>query len=360
MVAAGAALTLANAFSAASVGVKAVLKGINTIKDTLARWWSEFKTGVETHWPEFLTAEFHTGEDGWITKIQNWIDGLEWPSAPAIFTAAFHTGEEGWITKIQNWFDELEWPSFPDWEMPNVFGQIDGWIDGLSWPSFPSWKTPKVFSNISAWIDGLSWPSMPKWKKPKVLNDISTWASNLSWPSLPDWKMPDVFGSMTTWVEEFSWGDIWDDFVPDWIENFSMTDTLTGIGETLWNVIKGPLNSVVGFVNDMIDWDIPVVPGGTIGEILGIGNLAEFAKGGIVTGPVAGLVGEAGPEAIIPLSKDKLAEFGVGGGHTFNMSFNMSGMTDRSDKRQMAREISDLIQQEMRRTVGANTTRGRF
>ena len=47
-------------------------------------------------------------------------------------------------------------------------------------------------------------------------------------------------------------------------------------------------------------------------------------------------------------------------GATFNMSFNLSGMTDRTDKRQMAREISNIIQQELRRTVGAGTTRGSF
>jgi hypothetical protein len=40
-----------------------------------------------------------------------------------------------------------------------------------------------------------------------------------------------------------------------------------------------------------------------------------FAKGGIVTGPTLGLVGEAGPEAIIPLGKGKeMGLFGGGGG----------------------------------------------
>jgi phage-related minor tail protein len=33
------------------------------------------------------------------------------------------------------------------------------------------------------------------------------------------------------------------------------------------------------------------------------GGATAFAKGGIVTGPTLGLVGEAGPEAIIPLDK---------------------------------------------------------
>lgn len=42
-----------------------------------------------------------------------------------------------------------------------------------------------------------------------------------------------------------------------------------------------------------------------------------FAEGGIVTSPIVGLVGEAGPEAIIPL--DRLGKMG-GGGSTYNIT----------------------------------------
>lgn len=43
-------------------------------------------------------------------------------------------------------------------------------------------------------------------------------------------------------------------------------------------------------------------PGQTFGGVPGL-NLPQFAKGGVVTGPTFGMLGEAGPEAIIPLSK---------------------------------------------------------
>ena len=46
-------------------------------------------------------------------------------------------------------------------------------------------------------------------------------------------------------------------------------------------------------------------------------------------------------------------------GTTINVNIDVSGVTDRSDKRALAREISDLIAQEMRRNGGA-PTRGRF
>lgn len=48
-------------------------------------------------------------------------------------------------------------------------------------------------------------------------------------------------------------------------------------------------------------------------------NMPRFATGGIVTGPTVGLIGEAGPEAIIPL--DRMAKMG---GSTYNI--NVSAM----------------------------------
>ena len=51
---------------------------------------------------------------------------------------------------------------------------------------------------------------------------------------------------------------------------------------------------------------------------------------------------------------------GGGGGGTFNMTFNLSGLTDRTDKRQLAREIGNMIQQEVARSVGGSTMSRRY
>ena len=48
-----------------------------------------------------------------------------------------------------------------------------------------------------------------------------------------------------------------------------------------------------------------------------------FADGGIVTGPTLGIVGEAGPEAVIPL--DQLGRFGGGMNVTINMPAGSNG-----------------------------------
>lgn len=88
---------------------------------------------------------------------------------------------------------------------------------------------------------------------------------------------------------------------------------------------------------------------------LGIPLLTPFAKGGIVTGPTAALIGEAGPEAVIPLDE-------AGGmGNTFNINIDVSGITATSDhaKRELADEISRRIMSDISDRIGSPTY-GRF
>lgn len=78
------------------------------------------------------------------------------------------------------------------------------------------------------------------------------------------------------------------------------TSTLAGLRE---------LTSYRGFYTDSF--------GNTV-----FGNVTPFANGGIVTGPTLGMVGEAGPEAIIPLSRAD--RFGA----TYNITVNAGMGTD--------------------------------
>ena len=86
MVAAGAALTLANAFSAASSGVSAFLYIIMEIGTTIKTKWDALVLDVKDKWPDILTDEWNTGEDGWIKDITNWIEGISWHDKPDIIT----------------------------------------------------------------------------------------------------------------------------------------------------------------------------------------------------------------------------------------------------------------------------------
>ena len=65
-------------------------------------------------------------------------------------------------------------------------------------------------------------------------------------------------------------------------------------------------------------------------------GITRFAKGGIVTGPTNALIGEAGPEAVIPLSGANSASLGA----TYNIVVNAGIGTSGS---QVGREIVDAI-----------------
>ena len=70
-------------------------------------------------------------------------------------------------------------------------------------------------------------------------------------------------------------------------------------------------------------------------------GIPAFAQGGIVTGPTLAMVGEAGPEAIVPLNKA-----GALGGITINISGN--SFLDHDAPRKMAAMIMDELKLELR------------
>ena len=90
------------------------------------------------------------------------------------------------------------------------------------------------------------------------------------------------------------------------------------------------------------------------GNAFGAGGVKMFAKGGVVDSPTAfrysgglGVMGEAGPEAIMPLKRNSQGKLGVqvsGGGEKpviINQNFNISANGDESVKK--------IIQSEMPR-----------
>jgi hypothetical protein len=88
------------------------------------------------------------------------------------------------------------------------------------------------------------------------------------------------------------------------------------------SLIKAPINAVIKAWNDLhlkipgfsIDTHIPGVGKiGWKGYDIKTPNIPTLAAGGIVTSPTYALVGEAGPEAVIPLRSGASSGFGGGG-----------------------------------------------
>jgi phage-related minor tail protein len=91
---------------------------------------------------------------------------------------------------------------------------------------------------------------------------------------------------------------------------------------TMLNIVKAVFNGIGSAWNNtfgQISFDIPNIPG-----LPGRGTKIQFpkipalAEGGVVTGPTLALIGEAGPEAVIPL--DRMGSMGGG-----NVTINVNG-----------------------------------
>jgi hypothetical protein len=152
-----------------------------------------------------------------------------------------------------------------------------------------------------------------------------------------------------------TWGAVSSFFIGIWdgIKN-ALTSAL--------DFLKSAINSFVGWANGVFQPILNVVNG--IGSVAtGIvsaatsaahsaGSLLHLASGGIVSSPTLALVGEAGPEAVIPLSAfNGGSSLGGGGfGGAGNIVININGGIFSSDGavRQIANEIARQINQSLR------------
>ncbi|MBU9696265.1 phage tail tape measure protein [Rhodobacteraceae bacterium HSP-20] len=111
-------------------------------------------------------------------------------------------------------------------------------------------------------------------------------------------------------------------------DGMRLSDALKGVAQSMvgavYNVAMRPVQNAVGGalaegINAMLSGVLPFAKGGTFSA----GRVMPFAKGGVVSSPVTfpmrggiGLMGEAGPEAILPLARGADGRLGVqaGGG----------------------------------------------
>lgn len=120
------------------------------------------------------------------------------------------------------------------------------------------------------------------------------------------------------------------------LEGRSLTDVLGGLAEKMVNTAySAAVNPVTGHfgglladgLNAAVSGLMPFADGGSFSQ----GRVMPFAKGGVVSSPTSfpmrggtGLMGEAGPEAIMPLARGADGRLGVqaaaGGAVTVNMN----------------------------------------
>jgi hypothetical protein len=89
-----------------------------------------------------------------------------------------------------------------------------------------------------------------------------------------------------------------------------------GFYKTIFNGIAKLWNNSVG----KLSFKFPSFVPGFGGKGFDVPNIPMLAAGGIVTSPTLAMIGEAGPEAVVPLSR--AGEFGMGGGGNVTIHVN--------------------------------------
>lgn len=149
------------------------------------------------------------------------------------------------------------------------------------------------------------------------------------------------------------------------VDGASLSDTLKGVAksmaDTVFAIAMKPINqaiagTIAGGMGQALSGAMPFARGGAISE----GRVRAFAKGGVVSEPVTfpmrgatGLMGEAGPEAIMPLRRGADGRLGVaapagGAGRAVNVTFNITTPDVAGFQRsrsQIAAEMSRLMAQ---------------
>lgn len=127
---------------------------------------------------------------------------------------------------------------------------------------------------------------------------------------------------------------------------------VTTIMDGVVGAIKGAVNLIIGGINFLINglnrvrfsfpsW-VPMVGGKSFG--ISIPNIPMLANGGIVTEPTLALIGEAGPEAVVPLGSKKAN--GYGGGVTIEsgaVQITIQGGADDSTVATIERVVNEAL-----------------
>ena len=130
------------------------------------------------------------------------------------------------------------------------------------------------------------------------------------------------------------------------------------------SVLDQALAPVQGAVGSIVGKGLQSLMGGMTafekGGVISSGRVTAFANGGIVDGPThfpmrggAGLMGEAGPEAIMPLTRGSDGKLGVrsSGGGAVHVTMNVStpdAAGFRRSSTQIAAEMNRAIQRGRR------------
>lgn len=172
-------------------------------------------------------------------------------------------------------------------------------------------KTIEVWEAITTFLFG-------KWEMIK-----SVVAAGLGW-------VRDKFQAFTEPIAK-AWNGLWD----------GLTTSVKMAWEGVKNVVKGSINWIIEKINVVIESINKVAQKGA--KVIGfnapqIPTIPLLAEGGIVNRPTLAMVGEAGPEAVIPLNK-----LGSFGGGNITITINNPEFKNQDDEARMRAMLDDVF-----------------
>jgi ABC-type transporter Mla subunit MlaD len=158
------------------------------------------------------------------------------------------------------------------------------------------------------------------------------------------WYIDQVYGIWSTLVTTITgiWSGLWNNLraivsgALDGIVSFlsGVKSRIATVASGMWDGIKDAFREAINFIIrgwNNLSLTVPKVEvfGKTIGGwSLDTPNIPLLAQGGIVTAPTLAMIGEAGPEAIVPLSNANRSN--LGGDTIFNINVSVPATADQS------------------------------
>jgi len=296
----------------------------------------------EATWQELQMQSSVMAAQDWDGMLNLKEDKPEWMTNE-LWTKIKDGGKEA---ANQNWFSYFDMENKPAWMTDETYESIkdqahliglEDWDAAFALDKKPDWMTDAEWERIKTTATDGATTVKAEWDKFLVESNEPEWSQEEFWATCSENIKTQIDGAFTYIMQK----------VLD-LKN-SMIDAMNPMGylEGKWESLKS------SFTPDM-DFDIPMmspVGDGIIGP--SAGTIIRRPEGSIRLNPNDSII--AGTNL-----------FGGGGGGgggssgTVNVVVNASGITDRSDKRQLAREIGNMIQQEMSRSIGGTTMRGRY
>lgn len=333
----------------------------------IVKYWDEIKAAFQVAWEWIsgILAGLWETVSGALTAVWDTIKGV-FDAVVAVFQGLWDTVKPIWDTfwaiitlPIRIWWTvvsaifQLLWAGIqfvfqaivdfvvPIWQSvwDAVSGALSaawGWLSGVL---SAIWEFIKgVFTRIKDTVTGV-WDAM--WGAVR-----GAWDAAYGFISGGIAKARDFIVSAFTTVKDKVTA-IWD-AIKGVVQR--AVDAVVGIGSGIWDGLKGIINSGIGFLNAAIRGFNNLI--GAVNSVPGVSvptipEIPKLAAGGIVNRPTLALVGEAGPEAVIPLSRLR----GLDAGHRPS--------TQVPDVRVFIgdRELTDIVRVEV---VEANSASARL